>query len=224
MSFISRIIKRGLLAAGYSLERRGVLPITTRQLTTITYLRDMYALLGDTEGAIVECGVGRGRTFLYFTYFAEKSGASRMVWGFDSFEGFPEPTREDTSSRNPKAGEWSGTSPDDIKNILRTAGISHAFLREKVRLVKGFFEQSLGEYDRKPIALLHVDVDLYQSYKTVLDTLVQYVAPGGLVLFDEYGEEKWPGGTKAIDEFIAKTGWQLEKHTWSGKYFCRKPN
>lgn len=63
-------------------------------------------------------------------------------------------------------------------------------------------------YDGGAIALLHLDVDLYESYKTALDWLWPFVSPGGIVTFDEYRSEAFPGATRAIDEFLHR--WQLK--------------
>ena len=32
---------------------------------------------------------------------------SKKIFGFDSFCGFPNPTKEDRSPRNPKKGDWN---------------------------------------------------------------------------------------------------------------------
>ena len=124
--------------------------------------------------------------------------------------------------RAPKKGEWSGISPDDIKGILKTAGIQKDFIDSKVRLIKGFFNESLKKYDDAPIAILHVDVDLYQSYKDVLSALYPRVVSQGIVLFDEYQSPKWPGATKAIDEFFAKEKDRITLDSDSGKYYFIK--
>lgn len=211
------ILKR----VGYVAYPKAVLPLTLRTMRAARVLIDLFDRIAAVDGAVVECGVGKGRSFVILSalVFDEKKG--RKIWGFDSFEGFPEPTDEDASTRAPKAGEWAGTSSDDVRAIVRTFGMSTEFIRDSVKLVKGFFEDSLVSYDRKPIAFLHVDADLYESYVTVLETLAPFVAPGGIVLFDEYGEEHWPGATRAVDEFLSKHPWELEKHK-GGKYFFIK--
>jgi Macrocin-O-methyltransferase (TylF) len=54
------------------------------------------------------------------------------------------------------------------------------------------------------IALLHVDVDVYLPTKVILQELFDRVVKGGLVVFDDYGTVA--GETRAIDEFLEKTG------------------
>ena len=54
--------------------------------------------------------------------------------------------------------------------------------------------------------MLYLDLDIYASYKAALEGLWDKVAPGGIVAFDEYNkpmdQAKWPGATKAINEFL----------------------
>lgn len=219
---MKKILKRILSAFGYDTVPRGLFTITTRQINNIIYQHEMFEKASNIEGAIVECGIGKGRTFLYLTTFTAQEGKQRRVWGFDSFEGFPEPSTEDMTARQPKRGEWGGVSPEDIVHLLKTAGVPEEFVDERVRLVKGFVENTLSQYDGKPIALLHIDLDLYEAYRVSLERLVPFVAKNGLVLFDEYGHGRWPGATKAVDEYLKDKSWLLEKHPSSGKFFFRK--
>ena len=59
------------------------------------------------EGDIVECGIGRSRSLVILSSLLINSSCKRTLYAFDSFEGFPEPTEEDLSKRNPKKGDWN---------------------------------------------------------------------------------------------------------------------
>ncbi len=146
----------------------------------------------------------------------KRGGRSRRVFGFDSFEGFPSPSPEDASLRNPKRGDvWRWATLPRLRTTLRDAGLTEPVL------VKGFFEDTLKKY-QGTIAFLHIDVDLYSSYVTVLSNLFAKVATGGIVAIDEYGTEAWPGATKAIDEFLAGTGCRLQRDDSTGKHYFIK--
>jgi hypothetical protein len=196
--------------------------MNVRQLRNFSYYASLYTHILSKEGAVVECGVGKGRTFLYFSFLASQE-KNRNLWGFDSFEGFPEPAKEDASVRSPKKGEWSGVSVNDIHNTLLTAGISKDFIAKNTHLVKGFFSDSLANYPGDPIALLHIDGDLYESYKDVLTKLYPFVISGGLILFDEYNTEAWPGATKAVQEYFKDEVKNICFDSGSGKYYFVKP-
>jgi hypothetical protein len=205
-------------------SRLSLPPMHYRFVSRFMYLQDVFKQISHLEGNVVECGVGRGRSFLYLSYLVHTENKNRMLWGFDSFEGFPEPTAEDESIRNPKKGDWSDTSELDIRNLLLTSELPPEFVSQQIVLVKGFFETSLEHYSGDKIALLHVDVDLYQSYLTVLETLYPRVVEGGVLLFDEYSEEavKWPGAQKAIDEFLGESSSSICRDELTGKHYLIK--
>jgi len=219
---MKNIIKRMLKIFGYELHPLYSLPLHNRLLKSFSYFNFIYPKIADIDGDIVECGVGKGRTLLYLCHLDLNEGKNRRIWGFDSFNGFPEPVDFDDSPRKPKKGDWSDTSIDLILGQLKRAGIDKNFVNDKVKLVKGFFPTTFKYYNGQPIAILHVDVDLYQSYKDVLDYFYPFVVKGGLIMFDEYNEPKWPGATKAIDEFISKTGHTLQKYPQTKKYYIIK--
>ena len=65
-------------------------------------LSKVYELCREIErrgilGAYAECGVWKGGCGGVMGYCAAKSASRRKVWLFDSFEGLPEPTPEDTT-------------------------------------------------------------------------------------------------------------------------------
>ena len=116
-----------------------------------------------------------------------------VTWhGFDSFVGLPE-----TWTLGAKAGAFSveGEMPA---------------IRENVRLIKGFFEDTLPDFVAKrsgqKIGVLHVDCDLYSSTKTVLANVKDMLVPGSIIIFDElinyHGWEE--GEYKAFMEFVSE--------------------
>ncbi len=51
--------------------------------------KNFFKSIRNVEGSIVECGVGYAKSFLIITQLARLEGKDRIIWGFDSFEGFP---------------------------------------------------------------------------------------------------------------------------------------
>jgi O-methyltransferase len=161
---------------------------------------------------------------------AEESwgGANRTVFALDSFEGFPEPSLQDKSPRNPKKGEWSESpnkqfnySVSNLLRILECAELSH-YLKfeppeaifanaEKLRVIKGFFDKTTQTLELSQIALLHLDGDLYESVRAPLNNLANKIAVGGVVVIDDYKleketntEEAFPGARLAVNEFLER--------------------
>lgn len=190
-------------------------------LDRLMYLRDHVEQVRGVEGDIVECGVSIGHGTLLFLLLNEYVGVERTYWGFDSFEGFPDPLEKDGSTPITGKGYWANP-PETVMKVLRDGRIPEDVINRRVRLGRGWFQDTLPKYNGQ-IALLHLDCDLYESYKLALETLYEKVAPGGIIMFDEYNDQRWPGATKAIDEFFSDKPEQVQSHqkcTW--KYYAVK--
>lgn len=174
------------------------------------YFLDQIESIKDIDGDIVECGVSIGHGALLFTLLSEYLGKLRDYWGFASFEGFPDPTEKDETTPITGRGFWA-SPPEVVLKVLRDGRLPETLIQERIHLVKGWFQDTLPRY-QSTIALLHLDCDLYQSYRLALETLYDKVTPGGIVLFDEDGDRRWPGATKAIDEFFANRAETPQPH------------
>jgi hypothetical protein len=172
------------------------------------------------KGDVVECGVGRGTSYYQLGHFMDRLSYSVKLYGFDSFEGFPDPSEQDDSPRKPKRGEWGDTSISHIEGHFIERGLGR-FFDESCILVPGFFEQTImkGDLPMQQISLLHLDVDLYQSYKTCGIRLIPLVVQGGVVIYDDYKAGNWPGATKAIDEIVDSFGHQIYYSEVMNKHF-----
>ena len=201
----------------------------------VMYWQNFFDMIKAVEGDIVECGVGRGRSLLILaainSLLAASDGGQRRIFGYDSFEGFPEPTVEDSSPRNPQKGEWSRSpsgnytySEDFTKQVIESAAVT----TEMVTLTKGFFSESLAMHPDRPIALLHVDGDLYQSYTSTLQNLFARVAKGGIIVFDDFFEkddvttEPFPGARQAVKDFLRDSYSKLQVSMIGTYYFVKE--
>ncbi|MBV9355241.1 MAG: class I SAM-dependent methyltransferase [Chloroflexi bacterium] len=144
-------------------------------------------------GDVVECGVAQGGTAAVLARAVRAS--SRTVWLYDSFEGLPPPEAVDGAAAGQYVGTCRGTL-GEVQTTLARAGVRG----ERTRLVKGWFEDTLPNAEVSQIALLHVDGDWYRSVRTCLESLYDRVAPGGVVVIDDYGH--WPGCRLATDDFL----------------------
>lgn len=161
--------------------------------------------LNNIEGIFVELGFGKGDSASTIVSLMEQKMIKvRDSWFFDSFEGFPSPSKEDLIHGDNVAIEGRLKFPIDKANEVSK---SVDKLKAKGTVVKGYFEHTLlntSTLDR--IAVLHLDCDLYSSYRTGLNALFDLVVPGGVILFDEYKSQRqfsrYPGASKAIDEFF----------------------
>ena len=240
MDSIKRIAKGALASAGLKVEwqdpledliplsyhRSQFVPKIYRQsIGRVPYFADMLDRVRNIDGDIVECGVSIGHGLLVLMLLDSLEGRKRHFWGFDSFEGFPENDEEDrlaNGSFRVDKGKYS-TPPEIVIRTLRDGRVADELIDNNLHLVKGFFEKTLDSYSGT-IALLHLDCDLYKSYLTCFERLYDKVAPGGLILFDEYEDENFPGAKKAIDEFFADKNERIEEYNRYGyhKHFAVK--
>ena len=57
-------------------------------------------------------------------------------------------------------------------------------------------------------AMLYLDVDNYEGTLAILQNFFPLVAPGGLVVFDEYGQREH-GESDAVDEYFKGSKYKL---------------
>jgi len=151
-------------------------------------------------GDVVECGVCNGGTAAVLARNATRSALKRTLWLFDSFQGMPRTSEKDAPG--PKGdlpethvGQEVG-DPAKVREALRRVGAN----MERVKIVPGWFQDTLPSSAISEIALLNIDADWYESVKLCLQTFYDRVVRGGFISFDDYGH--WPGCKKAVDEFI----------------------
>lgn len=142
------------------------------------------------DGLLLEFGVYSGETINHIAGLLPQ----RVIHGFDSFEGLPE--------------AWSGyrfsAENFDLKGRMPKVSAN-------VELVAGWFDKTLPDFLDKhpgPIALLHVDCDIYSSTKTIFELLRPRLVPGSIIAFDEFfNYPAWKlHEFKAFQEFIQTTG------------------
>jgi hypothetical protein len=166
---------------------------------------ELYKTIVGLPGHIVECGVYKGASFLRFATFREilESPHSRKIVGFDAFGLFPD-SNEDADNkafiRRFSVEGGDGISRESFMEVLAHKGFKN------FELIEGDIcltvPQYLANHPELKIALLHVDVDVYQPTRVILEQLFDRVVKGGLVVFDDYGTVA--GETRAIDEFLEK--------------------
>jgi hypothetical protein len=188
---------------------------TSETFNTYEHFLLISKLLATTNGAFVECGFGTGKSFSALSYLAARSG--RQIYGFDTFNGFPEPDSNDVSSRNPKSGEWNVRTLGEAIKQVNSLAISNL----DFKLIEGPVEITIPTFVSKKIeiALLHIDLDLFSGYQTVLQYCYPFLATKGIICLDDYGQTKWPGCQKAVDEFLSlNINLRLVKSEF-GKYY-----
>ena len=167
---------------------------------------EFFKRTSNVRGEIVEFGIFKGNSFFRWIKFRDllEQTSSRKIIGFDIFGDFPEANFEDDKlKRDAFVKETKGgksISYDEIIELLESQN-----LRKNVDIIKGDILMTLDKYlDENPhlkISLLHIDVDLYEPTKHILERLYPKVTKGGIVILDDYGA--FAGTNKAVDDFFA---------------------
>ena len=189
---------------------------------TRTSVERMYALYTATKyitrakvpGAVVECGVWRGGSMMIAAKTLEVcKDTTRDLWLYDTYEGMSEPSDLDKDFRgrsaaemmaasedNKENGVWCYSSLDEVRaNMGRTS-----YPAAKMHFIKGKVEDSIPGQAPDQIALLRLDTDFYESTYHELRHLFPRLAPGGVLIIDDYGH--WAGARQATDQFFAELG------------------
>jgi hypothetical protein len=166
---------------------------------------EFFKRTSDVRGEIVEFGVFKGNSLFRWIKFRDllEQTSSRKIIGFDIFGDFPEALfEEDKLKRDAFVNETKGgksISYEEIISLLKDQN-----LYKNVDLIKGDILETLDVYlDNNPhlkISLLHIDVDLYEPTKYILERLYSIVTKGGIIVLDDYGA--FAGTNKAVDDFF----------------------
>lgn len=116
----------------------------------------------DMEGNICEAGVYRGRSLLATALLLKDLGSDKMVYGFDSFKGMPQPTREDhisAFSRLLGEGEISAHHMQQVKRLweFRAVTLGERPTLENISVYAGTMRDPRLETLRRKIKFLRLD-------------------------------------------------------------------
>jgi Macrocin-O-methyltransferase (TylF) len=147
--------------------------------------------VGQREVLYLEFGVFQGAATMYWSKLLRNP--SSKLHGFDSFEGLPQ--------------NWLPHRP---KGHFSLQGKIPQIDDARVRFIKGWFEQTLPDYELPvhEVLVLNFDADLYSPTIFVLNVLETSIVPGTYIYFDEFNHQFHE--LRAFDEFIKRTGMKFK--------------
>jgi Macrocin-O-methyltransferase (TylF) len=201
-------------SAGSLSEKLDAFPkFATRQAIAKFLARyEIFNQILNVNGSIIECGVLHGGgllTFAKLSSIMEPTNHTRKIIGFDTFSGFPsvhEADRQGNSSHL-QTGGLKGSTRQDVQAAVDLYDLNRPLQHiQKVELVEGDLAktgpQYLKENPHLVVALLYLDVDLYEPTKIALETFVPRMPKGAIIAFDELNAKMFPGETVAVDEVL----------------------
>ncbi|MEO0732479.1 MAG: TylF/MycF/NovP-related O-methyltransferase, partial [Bacteroidota bacterium] len=173
---------------------------------------EIYRQILGLPGEVLEFGVYKGSSFARLVAFRDllESQHSRRVIGFDIFGKFPAdvelPADQAFIAQFEGAGGY-GISAEELTAHLDRKGTGN------YELIKGDIRQTIPDFlaanPALKIALLHIDVDVYEPSWAILEQLWDKVVPGGILMLDDYGTVQ--GETRAVDDFFADQDISIRK-------------
>lgn len=187
---------------------------TNRQsLSRILFYNEIYKLILNKPGSIIEFGVQFGSTLSLLTKLRgiyEPYNYSRKIFGFDTFEGFKKKFNKSEKKIGWKKGDYGTQIPKYEKflekillNEERNAPLGHL---KKFELIKGDVVKTFPKFLKKNpqliISLVIFDMDLYYPTKSILKKILPRLFRGSVIVFDEINCDYCPGETQAILESL----------------------
>jgi len=207
-----RLISEEDIKNSFFFENNFYLTSTPDRIGKLLAHYELYKMIIDKPGHVVECGVFKGSSLVRFAAFRDllESSYSRKIIGFDIFGDFPETKFEtDIKYRDKfvKEAGLSGISQEELTRIFKHKNIIN------FEFIKGDILESVPQYaEQNPhikISLLHIDTDIYEPAVVILEHFYDKVVKGGIIAFDDYGT--FPGETQAVDEFLASKNLEIKK-------------
>eukprot|EP01113_Clastostelium_recurvatum_P010313 TRINITY_DN1509_c0_g1_i1.p1 TRINITY_DN1509_c0_g1~~TRINITY_DN1509_c0_g1_i1.p1 ORF type:complete len:313 (+),score=86.83 TRINITY_DN1509_c0_g1_i1:54-941(+) len=191
--------------------RLGVPTIVSVERRALTLDIAYYILSHNIPGDFVETGVFTGgSTILLMKALQEwnnvpegvKEVQRRKLWAADSFDGLPPPSDQDKEGTVDVGfrGQFNSTLDSFIYN-MKSWG---AYDESRLKILKGWFSETLHVAGIDKISYLRLDGDLYESTRDAITPMYHKISKGGIVYVDDYFT--FNGCKKAIDEFREKNG------------------
>ena len=191
-----------------------------QSLSRVLYYNELYKKIVDIPGVICEFGVQWGATMAQLINLRgvyEPFNHSRKIYGFDTFEGFP--NVDDKDGGFSEVGDYSTPANyekilEDILTLLESfSPISHI---KKFELIKGDASATVDRWlDANPhaiVAMVIFDMDVYRPTKDVLKKILPRLTKGSILVFDELNCPIFPGETRALDEVIGLNNIALKRY------------
>jgi len=170
---------------------------------------ELFKMVQDVPGAIVECGVYKGNSLMLYMQLSmilEPYAINRSIIGFDTFQGFASiDEKEDPTDINEKM--FSDTDETLIQDMIDANDLIRPVNRiPRCEIVKGDILETVPAFVKtRPdlvVAMLILDTDLYSSTKVALETFLPYMPKGAIVVLDEVAYRNFPGETAALRDVL----------------------
>lgn len=204
---------------GTNWHRHALVATQASAMARVLYYNELYRKIVDVPGVICEFGVQWGATLTQLVNLRsihEPFNLSRIIYGFDTFEGFvaTAPQDGDYSAKGDYASMRGYEERLDEILALHESFSPMPHVR-KYELIKGDAAQTsarwLMDNPHAVIAMAIFDMDLYEPTRDVLRNILPRLTRGSLLVFDELNCRQFPGETIALDEVVGLNNLRLRR-------------
>jgi O-methyltransferase len=148
-----------------------------------------------------ECGCwwGHSTHILSEILLADSNFVGRLHV-FDSFEGLSEFKTEDHSEFRSTQSLKDRARKNFRADLTRVAESLKHF--PFVSIHPGWVPSKFCEVENDKFAFVSIDLDLYEPIRDSVKFFYPRLQEGGLMYFDDYGYETFPGAKRAVDEYL----------------------
>ena len=164
------------------------------------------------QGARVECGVLRGFFSLLLARVAQMRDGGFDGSGFhlvDSFAGLSPPTKADAiGTKSLPNGETQPVYAQEAGHFAASIDHVRAVMAEypETGIHKGWIPAVFSALPETAWSFVHVDVDLYEPTKACLEYFLPRLAPGGVIVNDDFSSPLFPGGGHGWHQVMESRG------------------
>ena len=190
------------------------------QIAKILFLNELYELIYDIPGVIMEFGTWWGQNLCVFENLRaiyEPFNQNRRVIGFDTYKGYLDLSSKDKEGVTIKEAGY--TLPEDYKTYLEELLACHENINvlsniKKCFVVEGDVRETLPSYFKDNpetiVSLAYIDLALYEPCSIVLREIIPHLVRGSVVMFDELNWKDYPGETIAFKEIFKEQKFTLK--------------
>lgn len=193
--------------------------LKSQSLSRLIYYYELYQKILTVPGVICEFGVQWGAslsTLINLRGMLEPFNNSRVIYGFDTFEGFIQLDEKDGGFSG--IGDYSTTEHyyELLEEIIQLQeSFSPNPQIKKFELVKGDASATLPPWlEKNPhaiVAMAILDMDVYKPTRDVLEKILPRLTKGSILVFDELNCRFFPGETTAVAEVIGLNKLRLQR-------------
>jgi len=215
------MVKLPDFSKSFEYENNFYLSCDITRISKIIAHYELFKMVQNISGAIVECGVFKGVSLARFAMFRDIFGNiySKKIIGFDVFGAFPETKFKPDKKYREIFIRDAGLESIRVEQLVYV--LKHKNVEKNVELIKGDICETVPKYVKEhpelKISLLNLDADIYEPSVVILEHLWPKIVKGGVLILDDYGT--FPGETKAVDEYFKDKNIKINKFS-----FCVTPS